>query len=111
MPTAVKVYTYTSETAKVPLNEHDWMMYRIPRVGQRYWHGDSGFRVREIDQSQDPPHVHLVYDHEWMDQIRAQLPQGYGISGGRSSDHGDWHFEAVTPLHGRPLGPEAADSR
>jgi hypothetical protein len=104
----VKVYTYTSETAHVPLNEHDWVMYEVPNAGDRYWHGDSGFRVREIDASQDPPQVHLVYDHEWMDEIKAQLPHGYGISGGRGSDHGDWHFEAVTP-NGRPLGPEFAD--
>lgn len=97
MPTPVKVYTYMSEAAEAALNELEWTMYELPQPGVRYWHGDEGFTVREVDQSPDPPHVHLLYDHEWMNEVRSQLPDGYAIDGGRQSDSGEWHFVAGIP--------------
>jgi hypothetical protein len=109
VPTRVKVYTYAPAAGAIPLAELDWTMYELPSAGDRYWHDRDTFAVREVDESQDPPQVHLVHDHEWSDQIRDQLPEGYDIDGGRDSNDGRWHFMATTPPHGRPLGPVVAD--
>jgi hypothetical protein len=109
MPVPVKVYRWSSETDAIPLNEDDWVMYELPVAGDRYWHGSDGFTVREVDEAQDPPHVHLLHDYEWAREVRAQLPEGYSMEGGRASDDRQWHFNAVTPEQGRPLGPVFMD--
>jgi hypothetical protein len=84
-------------------------MFELPSAGDRYWHGTDGFTVRDVDTSQDPPVVNLVFDHAWMDEVNGSLPEGYIMDGGRHSDTGEWHFGAVTPQDGRPLGPTFGD--
>jgi hypothetical protein len=69
----------------------------LPSAGDRYWHGDEGFAVRDVDAAQDPPVVNLVYDRAWIEEVNGRLPDGYVIDGGRSADDGQWHFGAVTP--------------
>jgi hypothetical protein len=104
MPVQVTVYRWGSADASMPLNETAWTMFELPAAGDRYWHGSDGFVVREIDDSQDPPHVHLNHDSEWVRAVNDQLPEGYMLDGGRDSHTGRWHFHAVTPEHGRPVG-------
>jgi hypothetical protein len=105
VPTPVKVYRWRDATDPMPLNETDWVMFELPSAGDRYWHDTDGFTVRDVDTSQDPPVVQLVFDHVWMDAVNGQLPDGYVMDGGRNSDTGEWHFGAITPQHDRPLGP------
>jgi hypothetical protein len=87
----------------IPMNALRWTMFEIPAVGEHYWHDRTGYTVREIDESQDPPRVHLVRDPEWEEAVHAGLPDGYLLDGGRSSDDGGWHFFMVTPVG--TLGP------
>ncbi len=104
MPTAVKVYQWMPGMNEMPLNELDWTMYELPEPGSHYWHDRMGFMVREVDKSQDPPHVHLVHDRAYEEELHDGLPDGYLLDGGRNSENGSWHFFMLTP-QGRPLGP------
>ena len=96
MPTDVKVFRWLAATGGMPLNEASWKMFELPSPGVRYWHGGEGFMVRDVDISQDPPVVNLVFDSAWMDDVASRLPAGYAMEGGRSADSGLWHFGAVT---------------
>jgi hypothetical protein len=104
MPVAVKVYTWDPRMDEMALNELDWTMFELPEPGSHYWHDRWGYTVREVDQTQDPPHVHLVHDRAYEEELHEGLPDGYLLDGGRRHDDGSWHFFMLTP-QGRPLGP------
>jgi hypothetical protein len=48
---------------------------RLPAPGDRYWHGYEPLRVREVDQTSEPPRLHVVHDHEWAEEVRAALDE------------------------------------
>jgi hypothetical protein len=104
MPVPVKVYTWDPRMDEMALNELDWTMFELPAPGSHYWHDRWGYTVREVDETQDPPHVHLVHDRAYEEELHAGLPDGYLLDGGRDSEDGSWHFFMLTP-QGRPLGP------
>ncbi len=104
------MYRWGSADQTLPLSETTWMMFELPAAGDRYWHGSEGFTVREVDESHDSPHVHLNHDSDWTRAINDQLPDEYYLDGGRDSDNGRWHFQAVTPEHGRPVGDGYSES-
>jgi hypothetical protein len=101
MPIPVRVYTWTPGGA-LPINELHWTMFDLPPVGSRYWHGTDAFRVREVDETTDPPIVLLEHDAAWEQELRGLLPKGYWLDGGRDSKDGRWHFESVREGVGRP---------
>ena len=107
MPIRVTVYEWAAEVPEIPISELDWTMYELPRAGDRYWHDQTGYAVREVDGSSDPPRVHLTVDPEWMGQARHGLPDRYGVSGGRPSDRAEWHFEVVDPSGRAVAGSQA----
>jgi hypothetical protein len=78
-------------------------MFDLPSVGSRYWSVGEPFVVREVDESTDPTTVHLEHDDAFADEVRAAMPAGHWLDGGRSSSDGRWHF-TVVPESGRPFG-------
>jgi hypothetical protein len=62
---------------EMALIELNWTMFELPAPGSRYWHDRSGYTVREVDRTQDPPHVHLVHDRAYEEELHAGLPEGY----------------------------------
>jgi hypothetical protein len=109
MPIPVTVFTYAHENHQISLDERQWEMYALPAPGDRYWHGHEPLRVREVSEDSNPRRMHVVHDHEWAEEVRAALPAGYTIHGGRDQDDGRWHFMAIAPPNDRPLGPVFAD--
>jgi hypothetical protein len=79
---------------ELPLQTQQWLMFEVPSVGARYWHGRTGYRVERVDPT-DPVTLHLVRDRVWEDALHDGLPSEYVIDGGRRSDDGSWHFTVV----------------
>jgi hypothetical protein len=104
MPVAVKVYTWDPRMDEIALNELDLTMFELPSPGSHYWHDRWGYTVRGVDETQDPPHVHLVHDRAYEEELHNGLADGYLLDGGRNAEDGSWHFLMLTP-QGRPLGP------
>jgi hypothetical protein len=74
-------------------------MYELPRLGDHYWHDNTGYRVNGLDESADPPRLDLELDREFEEELCGALPDNYIVQGGRRSDDGTWHFEVAGP-HG-----------
>lgn len=104
MPIPVKVILWPPGGRAIAIGELNWTMYDLPAPGTRYWHGRDPFLVREIDQTSDPVTLHLEHADEWAQEIRAALPAGYWIEGGRRSDDGSWHFHLEQDGVERPIG-------
>src|SRR5437763_1421757 len=73
MPVSVKVYTWDPRMDEMALNELDWTMYELPTPGSHYWHDRWGYTVREVDEMQDPPHVHLVHDRAYEEEPHGRV--------------------------------------
>ncbi len=69
-------------------------MYELPPVGSRYVRDGQPWRVRDVDETADPARVDLERDEAWAEELRAALPEGYALGGGRNSDSGRWHLYA-----------------
>jgi hypothetical protein len=87
----------------MPISSQNWSMYDLPEPGEHYWHGRTGYVVDRIGMVDEVPHVHLVRDPAWEDQLSDGLPDDHMIDGGRREGDGTWHFQIVGP-NGRLAG-------
>ena len=81
----------------MPLEEVEWKMFELPELGENYWHGRTGYRVKAMDQSVDPPRLDLELDRDFEERMSAGLPDDHFVDGGRRDDDGSWHFQVVGP--------------
>jgi hypothetical protein len=96
MPVRVQVFLWDPQIPGMPLNEVDWNMAELPNVGEYYWHGRNGYRVKARDDSTNPPRLDLEQDREYEERLSGVLPDEYFVDGGRRDD-GSWHFQVSGP--------------
>jgi hypothetical protein len=78
-------------------------MFDLPAVGDGCWHDHEPLIVRAVEDG-FPAIVHLEQDSERAADVRARLPDGYWISGGRSNQDGRWHLFLLSKGVDHPVG-------